>query len=285
MWNVALPDIGDIDAQLDAGLRYANGQPVYHLAPGERAGLHALYALYDTVLGEPNVLLQPPGLANCANAIHGAYGQVQKGGRLHALREQLLGAVSECPLCGSGPATTLDHHLPKAVYRALAINPRNLVPSCQPCNRAKGTLLPAAGAGMIHAYYQVLPPVEFFVADVTYAGGALAVLFRIDGAALPPLLAARLSFQLGQLDLNKRYPDAINIFLFSLKPALDWLRASGYSRALFENVLRHMAEGYSVQFGLNHWRTALVRGLLVCDAFLVDPWTYFDNPPAGLAAT
>lgn len=280
MWNVALPDAGDLDAQLDAALGRASGMPVYALAPGERAGLHELYALYDEVFGEPNALLMPAVLANCANAIHDAYGQVQKGGRLQALRERLLGAVAECPLCGSGPATTLDHHLPRAVYRALAINPRNLVPSCQPCNRAKGVV----GADMIHAYYQALPAVEFFTADISYADGALSVHFRIDDTHLAPALAMRLSFQLNQLRLNERYPDAINILLFNIFPAIDFLRMMPNRRVLLEGALGHTAMHYGRLYGLNHWRTALIRGLLACDDFLADPWAYFDNPPPGLAA-
>lgn len=284
MWTIKLPDAGDIDTQLDAALIYANGEFVYELSAAERAAIHDLYAAYHQRRGEPDQSLIPAALANCADALHGAYGQVQKGQRLASLRETLLAAVLECPLCGSAPATTLDHHLPKDDYRALSINPRNLVPCCQPCNRAKGTLVAVAGQGMIHAYYQALPKATFFRADVTYVDGSLVVEFGIDAAGLTPALAARLQFQLDRMKLNERHPDAINLFLFGLKPALEWFRDKPGERELIRDWLVHAAGTYDRDFGLNHWRTAVLCGLAACDAFLDNPWSYFDKPPVAMKA-
>lgn len=284
MWTVKLPEAGDIDAQLDAALIYANGDFVYELSVAERAAIHNLYADYHQRRGEPDPALIPAALVGCADALHGAYGQVQKGQRLASLRETLLAAVLECPLCGSAPATTLDHHLPKDDYRALSINPRNLVPCCQPCNRAKGTLVAVAGQGMIHAYYQALPEVTFFRADVTYGAGSLVVEFGINPAGVTPALVARLQFQLDRMKLNERHPDAINVFLFSLKPSLEWFRGKPGERNLLQDWLVHAANTYDRDFGLNHWRTAVLRGLAVCDAFLDDPWAYFDKPPPAMQA-
>lgn len=284
MWKVRLPDTGDIDDQLDTALTLLNGDLVYSLNAVERAAIHALYADYDQRLGEPNAALQPAALAGCANALHNAYNQVQKGQRLAALRSKLLSAVMECPLCGSGDATTLDHHLPKDDYRALAINPRNLVPSCQPCNRAKGTLAALAGQGMIHAYFQAIPPVTFLKATATYAAGALTVAFSVDPAGLPPPLADRLTFQLGRMKLTERHPDAINIFLFGQKLAFRLFRGKPGERDLLRQFLLDGADTLDQDLGLNHWRAALFRGLADCDAFLDDPWTYLDKPPAAMHA-
>jgi hypothetical protein len=284
MWKVRLPDTGDIDDQLNVALTLNNGDTVYSLSAAERTAIHSLYADYDQRLGEPDAVLQPPALAGCADALHGAYNQVQKGKRLASLRSRLLSAVMECPLCGSGDATTLDHHLPKDSYRALAINPRNLVPSCQPCNRAKGTLAPLAGQGMIHAYFQAIPAITFLVANVTYVGGALNVVFSINPAGLPPALADRLTFQLDRMRLTERHPGAINIFLFSQKGALRLFRGNPGERNLIQQFLLSSADALDQDFGLNHWRTALFRGLAACDAFLDDPWSYLDTPPAAMNA-
>lgn len=284
MLKVRLPDTGDIDGQLDAALVLANGDPVHDLTGAERAALHALYADYDHRLGEPDDALRPPALAGCADAMRDAYAQVQKGKRLATLRSGLLRAVVECPLCGSGDTTTLDHHLPKDVYRALSINPRNLVPCCQPCNRAKGTLAAVAGAGMIHPYFQALPAVTFLRADVTYAAGSLTVAYSVDPAGLPPPLAARLAFQLDRLRLTERHPDAINVFLFGQKVAFRLFRGKPGERDLLRRFLLDGADTLDSDLGLNHWRAALFRGLAACDAFLDDPWTYLDSPPAGMRA-
>lgn len=284
MWKVRLPDAGDIDGQLDAALTLKNGEKVYELSAAERAAIHNLYADYDHRLGEPDPALRPLALAGCADALHGAFNQVQKGQRLASLRSRLLSAVMECPLCGSGDATTLDHHLPKNDYRALAVNPRNLVPSCQPCNRAKGTLAALAGQGMIHAYFQAIPAVTFLEANVTYAAGSLRVVFSINPAGLPPLLADRLIFQLDRLKLTERHPDAINIFLFGQKVAFRLFRGKPGERDLLRQFLLDGAETLDQDLGLNHWRAALFRGLAACEAFLDDPWTYLDKPPPAMNA-
>lgn len=284
MWKVRLPDTGDIDEQLNAALTLKNGEKTYDLSDDERDAVHMLYADYDQRLGEPDAALQPAALAECADALHGAYNQIQKGQRLASLRSKLLSAVMECPLCGSGDATTLDHHLPKDDYRALAINPRNLVPSCQPCNRAKGTLAALAGQGMIHAYFEALPEVTFLKADVTYAMGSLTVVFSIDPVDLPKPLADRLTFQLDRMKLTERHPDAINIFLFGLKVAFQLFRGKPGERDLLRQFMLDSANTLDRDFGLNHWRTALLRGLATCDAFLDDPWTYLDSPPPAMNA-
>lgn len=278
MWKVNLPEQGDIDAQLDAALIQKNGTIDYALSAAERAAIKVLYNAYDATLGEPDVALKPDLLEACKDAIHSAYSQLQKGGRLADLRSELLAGVIECPLCGVDAATTLDHHLPKNDYRALSIYPRNLVPTCQPCNRAKGTLAPVAGQGMIHAYFQDLPQFTFLVADVDYDAGKLVVTYRIDDTFLTGGFGERLSFQLDRLKLNERYFDPINIFLFSLKPALNMFRGKLDAGDLLATFLDAAAKTYDIDFGLNHWKAALMRGLAACDAFIEDPWSYFDCP-------
>lgn len=284
MWKVKLPDTGDIDAQLNDALIQKDGEVVYGLSAEERAAIHALYADYDQRLGEPDPALTPPALNACADALLAAYGQVQKGGRLAKLRSSLLNRVMECPLCGSGDAKTLDHHLPKDNYRALAINPRNLIPCCQPCNRAKGMLVAVAGQGLIHAYFQALPATTFLIAHATYAAGSLTIEFAIDPGGLPAALYARLAFQLERLKLTERHPNAINIFLFSLKTSFRLFKGKPDERDQVRQFMLDCADTLDADLGLNHWRPAVLRALANCGDFLNDPWTYFDNPPAVMNA-
>lgn len=280
MWKLPLPIRGetDIDAQLDAGLIHKDGTVEYALSEMERQAIHELYAAYDQSLGEPYPNLDPVALSACKDALHDAYDQVQKGGRLKEMRGRLLRAARECPLCGAAPATTLDHHLPRAQYKSLAINPRNLIPSCQPCNRAKGTLIPIAGQGMIHAYFQALPTATFLRATSTYIDGALAISFDIDVAAAPSPLYERLTSQLTRLKLDERLVDSINIMMFTLKPALEMFRGLENEREQIQQYLRGAARSYDKDFALNHWRAAVVLSLSECGPFLDDPWTYLDRP-------
>jgi len=63
-----------------------------------------------------------------------------KGRRNAKAVYNLLRAASHnvCPLCGITKVSSLDHYLPKAKYPVFSINPKNLVPACDGCNKIKG---------------------------------------------------------------------------------------------------------------------------------------------------
>lgn len=62
-----------------------------------------------------------------------------------------------CPLCTQRRVSTLDHHLPKAHYPALAVAPLNLVPTCFDCNKAKLATIPTTAENTaLHPYYDNL---------------------------------------------------------------------------------------------------------------------------------
>jgi hypothetical protein len=58
-------------------------------------------------------------------------------GAARSIYDQLLGGArfDLCSYCQHAQATTLDHFLPKSWIAGLAIEPWNLVPSCQQCNK------------------------------------------------------------------------------------------------------------------------------------------------------
>jgi len=62
--------------------------------------------------------------------------------------------LNKCPICGHRVVSTLDHHLPKAKYPALAVTPVNLIPSCFDCNKTKTSVRPLTAAEeTIHPYF------------------------------------------------------------------------------------------------------------------------------------
>lgn len=274
MWTLPLPTIGDVDAQLTTALTYANGKPVYALSTVERAAVIAVYQTYDRLLGQPDPSLSPPVLDACRQYIRDGYGQVQIGGRLEALRASLLASTDVCPYCGFGEPTELDHYLPKASYGELAIYPRNLIPSCGPCNNAKRSIVPglAAGPGLIHAYFHVLPDTAFIRADIDFTGGALDVTFCIDAEILSPTIAEMLQFQLDRLKLNERYPKQVNKFLFEQRTAILMFKELGLI-ALTDYLLRSAAS-LTKNFGCNDWRPALLQALAADADFCAAPDDY-----------
>src|SRR3954451_21501588 len=102
MWVLGQQELGDLDAALDTALTYADGTKVYDLSGDERAAIHAVYQLYDHLLGQPDPGLTPNSLDASRAVLHDAYGQVQIGGRLADLRERLLASTDSCPYCGFG---------------------------------------------------------------------------------------------------------------------------------------------------------------------------------------
>jgi hypothetical protein len=278
MWTLPPEAKGDPDADLVRALTYADGQPVYALSPVERGAVEIVYQLYDALLGQPHADLTPATLDAARDSLRGAYNEVQVGARLADLRERLLGSTDLCPYCGFGEPKDLDHYLPRSRYGELAIYPPNLIPSCNPCNNAKRTVVPeldnAAAPGFIHPYFQVLPDRDFLKADVDFADGALQVHFRIEVAGIDPVLAAKLQFQITRLKLNKRYPKRINAFLSEQRVGILMVGALG--EGPLRDLLNKSADSVSEDFGRNDWRAALLRGLAADITFSREPELYLD---------
>ncbi len=276
MWVMSPPPRDDPDEALDHALTLANGTQVYQLSDVERAAIHAVYRLYEALLGQPHADLRPASLNNVRPVLHGAYNQVQIGRRLAALRSQLLGSTDVCPYCGFGEPRDLDHYLPRSIYGELAIYPYNLIPSCAPCNGAKRAVVPglgpAQGSGLIHPYFQVLPDVDFLGADIDFSNGSLSVTFRILPDGIDADLAQKLQFQITRLKLNERYRKQINIFLSSQKTGIIMMHALGPDS--LKDFLRQSALSLARSFHRNDWRVALLQALSENEDFCASPELY-----------
>lgn len=276
MWLLPAQELGDVDQALDTALTYVNGVAIYALSHAERAAIHAVYQLYDALAGQPHADLTPAILNTARSPLYAAYDQVQIGGRLAKLRERILASTNQCPYCGFGEPRDLDHYLPRSAFGELAIYPRNLIPSCSPCNNAKRTVVPglepASGPSLIHAYFQELPNVEFLRADVTFEEGTLQVQYRVDGGGLDPVLTTKLQFQLDRLKLNDRYKGQINKFLSEQRAAMLMFRE--IDAVLFGEYLMRCANSLGESFGRNDWRPALLRALAANSDFCSSPADY-----------
>jgi 5-methylcytosine-specific restriction endonuclease McrA len=99
----------------------------------------------------------------------------RKGSAGRPIYDAIFAAAPRCPLCGHGTVSTLDHHLPKAHYPALAVAPLNLVPACADCNKNKIDITPMAGAdGTIHPYFDDIEDDLWLVAEVLVESGSFA---------------------------------------------------------------------------------------------------------------
>ncbi|MEO6716402.1 MAG: HNH endonuclease signature motif containing protein [Novosphingobium sp.] len=276
MWTLAQPSVDLLDEQLTNALTYANGQPVYPLSLVERQAIHATYQLYDALSGEASATLKPVALDACRSAMMTAYGQVQIGGRLVSLRSALLASTGVCPYCGFGEVTQLDHYLPISEYGELAIYPRNLVPSCGPCNNAKRAIVAGGAiAGFIHTYFEPLPDATFLHADIAFVDGTLDVTFRILPGLVSGAVEAKLTCQLERLKLNARYPSQINKFLSEQRLAITMVSQGLVGSLILAKFLDRSAAAMAVTFGRNDWRPALLRALALNGEFCDQPELYF----------
>lgn len=228
----------------------------------------ALYDRYEADRGRPCDALKGAALPkSLRDTLYNAYDKTQNGRVLETFRARLFHGIAQCPICGITAATELDHFLPRSAFKPLSIHARNLVPLCHICNQAKGVTFDEVGEGFVHAYYEILPDVEFLKADVELDSGALAVEFRIDpDADLPEGFHARLTAQMVALNLHARYAQEVNTYLLAHATGLHLSSRSDGQKAV-RSFLRAQADYESGSLHRNHWRPALLRALADHDGF------------------
>lgn len=275
MRNLPLPSRESDRADLAKAIRtyhYKGETRGYTATPEDIEAIIALYDRYDADRGIACNQLRGDDFGEPLNlTLHRAYDLTQTRRKLGSLRQVLFTGIDLCPICGIGPAVELDHHLPRSIFRPLAIYARNLVPMCHACNHAK-----LAGFGeqdegeilFLHAYFDTLPDLDFLRVDLEIQNGGLVVKFSIvDHPALPEGYADRLTFQMTELNLNARYVDEVNTYISSHAIALHIShRARGA-----EDVRRFLtlqARYETAAFYRNHWRPILLAGLAGHDAFV-----------------
>lgn len=262
MRNLTEPNRDGDRATLERALspyRYGGRDRGYAGTRTEIDEVLALYNAYDAARGVATAPLTAPGLGpNLKQALHDAYDQTQANRRLKHVRQQLFASVDLCPVCGIDPPTELDHVLPRVDYKALSIYVRNLVPLCHQCNHRKLAGFAEPGEmSFVHAYFDLLPDVQFLRALIDLDGDALNVNFVIDVTDVTlGELGGRLTNIHQRLRLNDRYRAEVNLFASSQAVALhlayDATGAEGVQR-----YLRALGHTEVARLYRNHWRPTL----------------------------
>jgi hypothetical protein len=264
MWTLPKPDNRNALDDLVTALRRADGTWDYLLSVAERRQVSALYQRHEKLKGQPSAELTAPDIQQALKiAIQAAYNQVQQGKRLSKLRDRLKLAAARCPVCSIGPVTHLDHHLPQVAYGALSIYSRNLVPMCETCNNRKRAHAPEGPAQqLVHPYFDIVPNEQFLVADINVVSGAILADFRVRKTqGMSSLLFERLKFQVERQQLSVRYRSEVNVFLASQEISFSDAFGVDESSARLRDFLLRSSRAMDRNFGLNDWRSALLRGL------------------------
>lgn len=271
MRNLPLPSRDSDRENLQTAIRqykYRGQERGHNITEEEIDAVVALYEKYEADLGKACEELKGADLPQALrDNIHAAYNKTQVRGALYRMRELLFKDVHFCPLCGIDPATELDHHLPRSVFKPLAIYSRNLVPMCHRCNHAKLAGFDVDGSGFLHPYYEALPDILFLQASIALTDGALVVTFAIAiEAALPEGYRDRLTRQMEVLNLGDRYQQEVNTYITGYAAALHMNYRRGGQPSV-RDMLRLQANFDTMALHRNHWRPTLLRGLLAHDGF------------------
>lgn len=172
-------------------------------------------------------------------------------------------SVAECPYCGGGEASTLDHFLPKETFPEFAILSLNLVPSCARCNGLKGEhILATSGSGrrFTHPYFDDLPAGQFLAVDVELRSRDLKLDYKVvnPGGAHAAAMS-RIEEHFKALHLRNRYRV---MALNHLRGRLGALRlAYQSSSATVAQRLQEDAQSFAAGYGHNDWRAVLYSAL------------------------
>lgn len=172
----------------------------------------------------------------------------------------------KCPLCGHRTVSTLDHHLPKAHYPALAVAPLNLVPACSDCNKSKLATVPAnADEETLHPYFDDIDGDRWLAAEVVLTYPAALRFFVKAPAHWSAILKSRVERHFQTFGLGHLYSSEAADELLNICHQLRGIYEIG-GAALVQIELRERAISCQ-QARRNGWRTATYQALADSDWF------------------
>ena len=184
----------------------------------------------------------------------------QSPGRIYYDKLKSTPPHGRCPLCGQRVVSTLDHHLPKANYPALAVTPINLIPSCNDCNKIKSNNIPTCAAEeTLHPYFDDVE-IDYWLKCTVIEETPVSVHFYAD----PPehwddLLSNRVRYHFTSLELSKLYVSHASEELISICTLMQNTFNSGGMLSVKE-LLLDTASSRATVFK-NSWQTAMYIAL------------------------
>lgn len=185
---------------------------------------------------------------------------VKKPGR--PIYEKLRSAAinDRCPLCGLRMVSTLDHHLPKADYPALAITPINLIPACSDCNKTKLKAVPTkAEEETLHPYFDDVESDLWLYAEVIESSPAAFRFFVNPPAIWDGLKGDRVQNHFDVFKLNKLYVSHAAEELTNIRKNLIDL----YSKTGSIGVRSHLQDQANSRRAafINSWQTSIYQAM------------------------
>jgi hypothetical protein len=172
----------------------------------------------------------------------------------------LAPAHGRCPLCAQRVVSTLDHHLPKTQYPALAVVPINLIPACAECNKTKLDVIPkTADEETIHPYFDDVETDLWLYAKVDENSPAVLSFFVKPPTGWDAVKANRMKHHFRVFKLSQLYTSHAATELINIQDRLTQL----FSTVGCEGVTAHLRDEAASRESayLNSWETAMYKAL------------------------
>jgi hypothetical protein len=178
------------------------------------------------------------------------------GGRAVYDRIKLAAPNGRCPLCGVRQVSTLDHHLPKILFAALAVAPLNLVPACSECNKSKLDVRPRSAIEQtLHPYFDDITTNRWLRCQVIESVPPIVSYYVDPPAEWPDVLKERVAHHFLLFRLNEVYSFQATAEMSSSRWLLQQtLNAAGAS------AIRAYAQSQAksaLKDNLNSWKGAM----------------------------
>lgn len=167
-----------------------------------------------------------------------------------------------CQYCGVNLSKSNDHYFPKEDYTFYTIFPINLVPCCLDCNGKKGKRIykVTGERRFINFYYDNLDGKCFLECSITYDENIPIFTFGLEfDATFDPDFKIIVEEHFANLGLIEKYKD-ISEAEFDL--ISEEFSESNFVITEVESLVKSKMKTHEKQLGYNHYKTALLRGML-----------------------
>lgn len=174
--------------------------------------------------------------------------------------------LNRCPFCNQRTVSTLDHHLTKSRYSALAVMPINLVACCEACNKLKHNDIPTTAEEVyLHPYFDDIEDHQWLYADVHHINPVSLTFYVKAPEQWDYVLVARVKNHFNKLNLDALYRSHSAEEILNMRHQLNELFLAGGQPA----VRAHLLQAYQSRLHAqkNSWQTAMYQSISNDDWF------------------
>ncbi|MBY1058802.1 hypothetical protein FP388_18810 [Citrobacter europaeus] len=182
---------------------------------------------------------------------------------------QNIDDFDECPYCGIGDPSTLDHYIPKELFPEFSVFSKNLIPICATCNSSyKKTKFKMRNGKriFIHTYYDGFPDLYFLTANII-VNQKIKIDFAINSQSSEPDFSELIHNHFTHLGLKKRFKIKAVAEISRKKATFQRIFNTNRSAQELSDFLHEEAISLEGSYSKNHWKTALYIALSNCMDF------------------